>query len=91
MKKEKNNFAELLQHLSLNDEEQVFVNIAIHQLIDEKEREDLVIRSLIGNFRPLALQQKLSPQGLQFFTELVKPNFKDDISLWLPFWLGTIH
>ncbi|MFZ2381558.1 hypothetical protein [Leuconostoc falkenbergense] len=91
MKKDNNHFVELLQNLSLNDEEQFFVNNAIHQLKDNHEREDLVIRNLIGDFRPLALKQKLSPQGLQFFTELVKPNFKEDISLWLPIWLGTIH
>lgn len=91
MKKDNNHFVELLQNLSLNYEEQFFVNNAIHQLKDNHEREDLVIRNLIGDFRPLALQQKLSSQGLQFFTELVKPNFKEDISLWLPIWLGTIH
>lgn len=83
----KENLLELLQKLDVNSDEQVYVNKAIHQLTDEKQNEQAVTRSLAQDFRSLALNQKLSEQGLKLFTELQKPNFaKDAVRLSATIW-----
>ncbi|WP_273731595.1 hypothetical protein [Leuconostoc mesenteroides] len=71
---------ELLQKLDVNSDEQVYINKAIHQLTDEKQSEQAVARGLAKDFRSLALNQKLSEQGLKLFTELQKPNFAEDVA-----------
>lgn len=71
---------ELLQKLDVNSDEQVYINKAIHQLTDEKQSEQVVARRLAKDFRSLALNQKLSEQGLKLFTELQKPNFAEDVA-----------
>ncbi|API72840.1 MULTISPECIES: hypothetical protein [Leuconostoc] len=76
----KENLLELLQKLDVNSDEQVYINKAIHQLTDEKQSEQVVARGLAKDFRSLALNQKLSEQGLKLFTELQKPNFAEDVA-----------
>lgn len=76
----KENLLELLPKLDVNSDEQVYINKAIHQLTDEKQSEQVVARGLAKDFRLLALNQKLSEQGLKLFTELQKPNFAEDVA-----------
>lgn len=76
----KENLLELLQKLDVNSDEQVYINKAIHQLTDEKQSEQVIVRGLAKDFRSLALNQKLSEQGLKLFTELQKPNFAEDVA-----------
>lgn len=76
----KENLLELLQKLDANSDEQVYINKAIHQLTDEKQSEQVIVRGLAKDFRSLALNQKLSEQGLKLFTELQKPNFAEDVA-----------
>ncbi|WP_273950796.1 hypothetical protein [Leuconostoc mesenteroides] len=76
----KENLLELLQKLDANSDEQVYINKAINQLTDEKQSEQVIVRGLAKDFRSLALNQKLSEQGLKLFTELQKPNFAEDVA-----------
>lgn len=76
----KENLLELLKKIDVNNDEQVHINKAIHQLKDEHQSEQIVSRNLTKDFRSLALNQKLSEQGLKLFTDLQKPNFAEDVA-----------
>lgn len=55
------------------------------------DSETIVLGALESGFRQLALQQKLSKEGLAFFTQLQKPNFAKDNGIMWSMWLSNIH
>ena len=89
-----NNKAKLrtvLAQLSLNTAEQAVVDRAIHRLEKTHDNETIVLGALESGLRQLALQQKLSKEGLAFFTQLQKPNFAEDNGIMWSMWLSNIH
>lgn len=91
MAKNRDDLLTVLGQLSLNVAEQVVVDRAINRLKTTHESEARVLGSLQSGFRGLALQQKLSEQGLAFFTELQKPDFARDNAVMWSMWLGNLR
>lgn len=60
--------------------EQNILNAAINQL-DNGETEYAVLKDIKGQFRKLALNKKLSQQGLSLYTELQRPDLDVDTAL----------
>ena len=91
MAKTKKDLLTVLAQLSLNPAEQVVVDRAIQRLKTTHDNETVVLGSLESGFRRLALEQKLSEQGLEFFTELQKPDFARDNGIMWSMWLSALR
>lgn len=78
MGEENKELRDVLQNSSLSDAERSLIKNAIVQLKEGKQRERIIYSDLQSGFRSLALKQQLSPDGLKFFTNWVKPDFKRD-------------
>lgn len=64
-----------LKNIQVNENEQVFVSKAIHQLKNEQLSEKVVIKGLVRDLRSIILNnQKLSDPALKLLNELNKPN-----------------
>lgn len=78
MSEENNKLRDVLKNSTFNDAEVSLIKTAIVQLKEGEERERFIYSDLQAGFRSLALKQQLSPDGLKFFTNWVKPDFKRD-------------
>ncbi|GBG93557.1 hypothetical protein LFYK43_00160 [Ligilactobacillus salitolerans] len=73
--------AERLSLVSLEEPvEQEIITTAIEQL-SSGQKENFVLGAMKDKFRKLALNQNISQKGLNFYTELQKPNIKVDTAL----------
>lgn len=69
------NLLETLENTQVNENEQVFVSKAIHQLKNEQLSEKVVIKGLVRDLRSIIINnQKLSEPALKLLNELNKPN-----------------
>lgn len=75
MKAQNKNLLETLENTQVNENEQVFVSKAIHQLKNEQLSEKVVIKGLVRDLRSIIINnQKLSEPALKLLNELNKPN-----------------
>lgn len=81
MRKKRLTLAEKLSLISLETPvEQGIITTAIEQL-NNGQKENFVIGAMKDKFRKLALKQNISQKGLNFYTELQKPNINVDTAL----------
>lgn len=75
MSETNNNLLGILENIEANEQEQIFINKAIHQLKDEHLSEKIVVKSLVRDLRSIIINnQKLSKPALKLLNELHKPN-----------------
>lgn len=78
---DKKQLAEKLSSINLEEPvEQGIITTAIEQL-NNGQKENFVIGAMKDKFRKLALNQNISQKGLNFYTELQKPNINIDTAL----------
>ncbi|MBN7273913.1 hypothetical protein GNF18_01830 [Ligilactobacillus pobuzihii] len=81
MDKKQLTLAEKLSSISLEEPvEQGIITAAIEQL-NNGQKENFVVGAMKDKFRKLALNQNISQKGLNFYTELQKPNINVDTAL----------
>lgn len=81
MDKKQLTLVEKLSSISLEEPvEQGIITTAIEQL-NNGQKENFVIGAMKNKFRKLALNQNISQKGLNFYTELQKPNINIDTAL----------
>ncbi|MDN6968234.1 hypothetical protein FCS83_06640 [Oenococcus sp. UCMA 17063] len=76
----KQNLQSKLESIQSNkaDEKQI-LELTISRL-KNGERDQVVLRDLKQQLRKLALEKKLSKEGLDLFTEMERPNFSEDLA-----------
>ncbi|KRN07620.1 hypothetical protein FD15_GL000911 [Liquorilactobacillus sucicola DSM 21376 = JCM 15457] len=70
----------MLKDITLsNPQEQVLIDSAINELYAKKNKA-VVLSSLKREFGKLAMQQKLSAEGVKFLSKISRPNINVDIA-----------
>ncbi|MBN7274803.1 hypothetical protein GNF18_06610 [Ligilactobacillus pobuzihii] len=81
MHKKQLTLAEKLSSISLEEPvKQEIITTAIEQL-NNGQKENFVLGAVKDKFRKLALKQTIFLKGLNFYTELQKPNINVDTAL----------
>lgn len=76
----KQTFLSMLEGVTLSrPQEQALINSAIDELSDKKNTA-IVLSSLKREFGKLAMQQKLSGEGVKFLLKISKPDINVDIA-----------
>lgn len=64
-----------LEQIEVNTTEQVYIDKAIYQLKNEKQREKVVVKNLVRDLRLIMIHNhRLSKPALALFNQLDKPS-----------------
>ncbi len=76
----KNALLDMIENTTLNSsQEQALIDSAIKELYIKKNKS-AVLSNLKREFSKLAMQQKLSAEGVQFLSKINRPDFNIDMA-----------